>query len=334
MRLIYFSFFLAFGLVFADQSMGATEMEQRAAISESTRQAFLADDFPQLEKLSSTYHAEKSRTSSGIWKLSLFNAAIGQAIKEKRDGDFEAAFQVLEAKTKKWTQQFPNSPSAHIAHSMVLIGHGWAFRGVGYAATVKPESWAPFRRYVAMARDYLEKHKSIAAIDPRWYETMLTVAIAEGWDRSEFDYLLNEALIREPLFYQTYFIALEYLLPKWYGGLQEIEIFAQDAVKRTIKQEGRGMYARVYWFASQTQFKNDVFHNSLAVWHRMKEGFEDVISRYPDPWNLNNYAKFACLAQDKPKTVELLKRTESFVVPEAWSPRSLREQCTKWAFQP
>ena len=334
MRRIYLTFFLAFGLISVDQSKAATEIEQRAAIMESTRQAFLAEDFSQLEKLSSAYRTEKSRTSSGIWKLSVFNGGIGRAIRvQNPDVNFEVAFRELEAKTKKWSQQFPNSPSAHIAHSMVLIGHGWAYRGDGYAHTVKPESWAPFRRYVAMARDNLEKHKSIAAIDPRWYETMLTIARAQDWDRGDFDNLLREALDREPLFYQTYFAALEYLLPKWHGGIHEIEVFAQDAVRRTMKHEGRGMYARVYWFASQVQFKNDIFGDSLAVWSRMKSGFEDVVARYPDPWNLNNYAKFACLAQDKPKTMELLKRTESSVVPEAWSPGSLREKCAKWAFQ-
>lgn len=40
---------------------------------------------------------------------------------------------------------------------------------------------------------------------------MLTVTRAEGWDRSRVNRLLAEALDREPLFYQTYFTALEYL---------------------------------------------------------------------------------------------------------------------------
>jgi hypothetical protein len=146
--------------------------------------------------------------------------------------------------------------------------------------------------------------------------------------------LLNAALEREPLFYQTYFSALQYLLPKWHGDIQEIEDFAQDAVARTRNQEGFGMYARIYWFASQTQFKNDIFNNSLVEWSQMKEGFEDVISRYPDAWNLNNYARFACLAGDKPKTMELLRRIESSVIAEAWVPLLMKGRCAHWAFQP
>jgi hypothetical protein len=334
MRILYLSLLLGFSLLSVAQSSATTEMQERATISASTQKAFFREDFSQMEEVSRVYRAEKSRTSSGIWKLTLFYAGIATAIDiQTREKEREAAFHELESKTMKWAQKYPSSPAAHIAHSMVLIEHGWAFRGVGYASTVKPEAWAPFRRYIAMARENLDLHKSVAAIDPRWYETMLTVARAEGWDRDQFESLLNEALDREPLFYQTYFLALEYLLPKWHGGTSEIEAFAQDAVKRTSSQEGQGMYARIYWFASQTQFQNDIFTSSLAVWSRMKDGFEDVIARYPDAWNLNNYAKFACLAQDKPKTRELLMRIESMVEPKVWYPQSLQEQCTEWALR-
>jgi hypothetical protein len=196
---------------------------------------------------------------------------------------------------------------------------------------VNPEAWAPFNKYIQMARDNLEEHKSIAVEDPRWYETMLTIARAQGWERDQFDLLVSEALDREPLFYQTYFLALEYLLPKWHGDILEIERFAQEAVKRTANEEGGGMCARIYWFASQTEFENKLFSSSVAVWPRMKAGFEDVIARYPDAWNVNNYAKFACLAQDKPKTRELLARIGSATVPEAWRPAPLLPRCTAWA---
>lgn len=181
-----------------------------------------------------------------------------------------------------------------------------------------------------MARENLEAHKSVAAADPHWYKTMLGIARAESWDREQFDALLKEALDQEPLYYQTYFSALEYLLPKWHGDLEEIEAFAQYAIRRTSKVEGRGMYARIYWYASQTQFRNGLFTNSFINWPSMKEGFDDVVAKYPDAWNINNYAKFACLAQDKRRTGELLKRIGSDFVPEAWSPPPLLNNCLEW----
>jgi hypothetical protein len=330
-------------LLFADRPYAASEMEDRAIISSVAQQAFLAEDFSQLERVSRDYRTSKARTSSGLWKLTIFYAGIGGAIsahaKTKIDDEGppsdeqEVAFRELEGITERWARRYPDSPSAYIALSMVHIGHAWAYRGPGYASTVKPEAWTPFQKYVALARQSLEAHKSVAAGDPRWYETMLVVARAENWKRDRFDSLLEEALDKEPLFYQTYFSALEYLLPKWHGGMRDLEEFARYAVERTSKEEGRGMYARIYWDASQTEFGNELFTGSFAAWPRMKEGFEDIIARYPDAWNFNNYAKFACLADDKPKTRELLKRTESAIVFEAWQPQSLLRQCSDWAFR-
>jgi hypothetical protein len=332
MRRFYLALLLVSALLASHSSDAATELEEREAIAVSTQQAFLCEDFARLNEMSEDYRTTKSRTPSGVWRLTWFYFGIQAAIGERSQGmEREAAFRELEDRTAQWARDYPNSPAAHIAHSMVLISHAWAYRGNGYAYTVKPESWAPFRRYIAMARANLETHKDVAAIDPRWYETMLTIARDESWDRSEFDALLAEALDREPRFYQTYFTALEYLLPKWHGGLGEIEAFAQGATSRTSTSDGRGLYARIYWYASQTQFQNGLFAGSFADWSRMKGGFDDVVASYPDAWNLNNYARFACLAKDKATTRALLERIDANVVSEAWIPWVLRMQCTEWA---
>ena len=326
---------LAVALVLGQEATAATELEQRAAITASVQESFLANDFDQLESMSSQYRTEKSRTSGGLWSLSRFYSALDETIEKQSNGeDRDAQFEALDERIQKWTDKFPDSPTGHIARSQALIERAWAHRGGGYASTVKPESWAPFKHYIAMARANLEHFKSVASVDPRWYEAMILIARAENWDRSEFDALLNEALEREPLFYQTYFSALEYLLPKWHGNMEEIEDFAQDAVEKTREQEGLAIYARIYWYASQSQYKDDIFNNTLVEWSQMKDGFEDIISRYPDAWNLNNYARFACLAGDKPKTIELLKRVESSVVAEAWATPLLKDRCAFWASQP
>jgi hypothetical protein len=311
---------------------GAQELLERKQISVAVKDAFLAEDFGKLEEMSAKFRRDKSRTSSGVWRLSCFYAGIAQAMPgEKHESD--EFYKNLEKKSERWSKTFPGSPPAHIAHSKVLIYHGWFYRGGEYAYKVPKEAWEPFYKYIMAANVNLERNKRIASVDPCWYETMLTVARAQGWYREQFDALLEEALRREPGFYQTYFIALEYLLPKWHGDLAQIEQFANDAVKRTKKEEGLGMYARIYWYASQTQFENDLFSQSLAVWPRMKAGFEDIIARYPDAWNINNYARFSYLARDKQKARELLEKIGGNPIVEAWQPRSLFDQCRRWAFE-
>jgi hypothetical protein len=309
-----------------------TELEQRAAITEATKRSFLDSDLAALEQAASIYRTEKSRTVGGLWKLSAFYAGIDEAIDAyELQSERDVAFDALDKAAGDWVAKYPDSPTGHIVRSMVLTRRAWAHRGSGYASTVSDEAWPRFREYVAAARANLEANKAVASADPKWYEEMLIVARAQGWDQAQFENLLDEALEREPVYYPTYFMALEYLLPKWGGSLDGIEEFAQDAVRRTSQLEGDAMYARIYWYASQTQFRNDIFNNSLVDWQQMKAGFDDIISRYPDAWNLNNYAYFACMARDKAKTVELLERIGTSVVRQAWKPLALKNECAQWA---
>lgn len=326
---------LAAGLALYGIAQAEPELPQRARIQHESRMAFLDEDFRKLEAMHREYLEKKSRTPSGIWKLTVFYSGIGELLHDaRRSPAREQQFASHERRLQRWIKQFPESPAPRIVHALLLGERGWAIRGSGYARTVPAEAWAPFRRYIALSRQYLEEHKSVASKDPRWYQAMLQNARAEGWDDQEYGKLLDEALAREPLFYQTYFEALENLLPKWHGDAGRIERFAREAVRRTSAQEGRGMYARIYWFAAQTEYGNDLFAKSLAAWPRMKEGFDDVVARFPDTWNLNNYAKFACLASDKATTKALLERIGADVVRAAWDPPSFHEECATWAFKP
>jgi len=322
-------------LLSARTAMAETEADERAAIVEATKLAFMGGDFGALEQASGQYRREKSRIASGLWKLTIFYAGIDAAMyAHVEQSERDVAFNVLDEIVNRWVAAYPKSPSAQIARGRLLINRAWAHRGSGYGSSVTEEGWLNFRKYIAAARSNFEEQKAVASVDPKWYEEMLIVARAQSWSPVKFEALVDEALAREPQYYQTYFMVLENLLPKWGGSIDEIEAFAQDAVRRTKHLEGQGMYARVYWFVSQTEFKNDIFNSSLVDWAQMKAGFEDIISRYPDAWNLNNYARFACLARDKAKTAELLKRIESTVVADAWVPLILKDQCARWASQP
>jgi len=330
MRYPYFALALAIVLFAGERANAATELEQRAAISAATAEDFFDSDFKSLDTVSAKYRKEKSRTSSGLWNLSLFYAGLEEAIEahiERHETD--ASLRAVDERTRTWTQAFPDSPTGHIAHSMALLELAWALRRTEDASTDSPVSWDRFNELVAKARANLQTFKAVASVDPRWYQMMVIIARVQNWEPTAVDALVNEALEKEPLFYQTYFSAMD----SSRGDVRKLELFAQDAVVRTKMQEGQGMYARIYWYASQTQFRNDVFNKSLVDWNQMKAGFEDVIKRYPDAWNLNNYARFACLAGDKTKTLELLKRIETSVVPEAWVPQVMKHRCAEWANQ-
>lgn len=324
----------ALGFLFVACSAAASpsEMQERASVRTAARIAFEEKDFDALERMAKGFRTEKSRTSSGLWKLTVFYAAINDLISKKATSG-KSEYREIDSQLEAWAFKHPNSPIPTISRAHMEISRAWEIRGGDVASKVKPEAWKPFAEGIERARVILQKGKAVASVDPQWYEQMMVIAQAQNWERERFDELLNEALAKEPLSYQTYFSALNYLLPKWHGSLGEIEIFARDAVKRTSKTEGEGMYARIYWYASQAQFGNALFRESVGSWPKMKAGFEDVIARYPDSWNLNNYAKFACLANDKATTAKLLRLIGTSIELDAWKP-DISKLCIDWANAP
>jgi len=315
---------VAFGLLLSDNAF-SDELSERAAIADEVVTLFGGEQFSRLEALGAEYRTSKSRTSSGLWQLTLFYSGVSAAFDAKRkEREF---WRKAERSAKKWVADFPNSAAAHLAYATMLINHGWSIRGSGYANTVEPLNWKPFHDYVEQARVHLEKYKNVASSDPYWYELVAVIARVQNWPEAEFSKLMSEGLQREPLFYQTYFAAIDYYTPKWGGSAVAIEKFARDALRRTESTEGFGMYARVYWYASQVQFGERLFSESLVNWPAMKIGIDDVLKKYPDNWNINNFAKFACLSRDKAKTAELIARMEGAPIMEVWRTPSIFKRC-------
>jgi hypothetical protein len=100
------------------------------------------------------------------------------------------------------------------------------------------------------------------------------------------------------------------------------------------------MYARLYWTVSQREYQNAIFVQSLATWKDMRDGFEDLLLRYPDAWNMNNYGYFACVAKDKEKLKELLSKIGTTIFAEAWpvakgyGPMATYEWCRRLVASP
>ena len=215
----------------------------------------------------------------------------------------------------------------------VLLSEAWMYRGKGYAYKVRKEDWKPFHEKIEEAKSYLTKYVRFKKIDPRWYEQMITIAKAEGWEVDKFYALLDEALTVDPQFYEIYFRAINFLQPRWHGSAEEIEKFATYATKKSQAYEGQGMYARIYWYVSQAEYGHKLFTKSKARWYQMKMGINDVIARYPDQWNVNNFSVFACLAKDKEMTKELMNMIKGRPIISVWKNGNFYDSCFDWANQ-
>lgn len=294
------------------------ELDMRQALALRAQQLFEARDFAQLDRYYDDYALHGARTPSGVWKSGYWYSAL--SIDAGSDEAYRARDEVLQ----QWLRERPQSVLARLLRARLMIRRGWAIRGGSYAAKVEEKNWQPFFDWLAKAQDYLDAEKAIVSTRPEYYE--LAINLQRDRQKSPFA-AFDEGREKFPAYYPMYFAMMGYLLPKWHGGLDQLEHFAAEAVARTQAQEGKAMYARLYWSAAQGQFRDNLFAQSKADWARMRAGFEDVIARYPDQWNLQNYASFACDAGDDETLAKLFERIAEPSIDEAWRSRARYVAC-------
>ena len=279
------------------------------------QEAWRASDFAFLERTAEEYASKRTRTLTGKWRLSVYEAALKSVFQIPFPeahfdptckckvpavayyGEADALWKAVESKADAWIAKYPASPHAINAKAALLIQRAWFYRGSGYADTVPREALPVFNEHLSRARALLESTKSFSRASPLWFENMLKLANFQAWPRKAFFELADDFVQNGhdyPDAYQAIFQALE---PRWGGSFESMEALARVAMKRTSATEGAGLYARLYWNA-YSGYGMVMFKETRADWPLMRKGFEDIIAQYPDNWNFNGYALFACVAED------------------------------------
>ena len=70
-----------------------------------------------------------------------------------------------------------------------------------------------------------------------------------------------------------------------------------------------------------------MFTDGQADWPRMRRGFERLTHDYPDRWNINAYAKFACVAGDARTLKQQLAKIGQAPILDLWGSMGFFSQC-------
>jgi len=319
-------------LFFLTSTSTANELQDRRDINNQIKKLVLNNNFSRLEDIAKRFREKESRTSSGLWMLTLYYGAVEEIIPYKEKDPL--LWSSLVQKADLWIEKYPESPTPYIAKSIILKKEAWSIRGTQYAKTVKPEAWEPFYKKIDESKAVLIKNKKISSQDPHWYVVMTDIATIQSWNEEKFEELIQEGLNKNQYYFQLYFDIMAYYTPKWHGSAEKIEAFANSAVERTKSKEGAGMYARIYWAASQSQFQGQLFQNSDVRWDVMSKGIDDVLEKYPDQWNINNFALFSCLVKDKEKTRKLISMIKEPAIKSGWLGNiQYYQYCKEWSLQ-
>lgn len=330
MKFIALSFTIAllFTMPVRAQTQNHVEIEH---IKFKAAEAFLDDDFAKLERQAEDFRRTRARLRDGRWKLAVFYSGIYEAMDAQIRT--ERRLTKIEEKVKRWANAYPNSPSPPIVLSNALRNHGWYYRGGAYVNEVSTASLTLFNHYLDLATQTLVDTRSFASTDPQWYVEMLRNARDRGWGRQQFYKVFNESTSRYPLYFSIYYAAADYFAPKWGDSVEEIEAVANRATELTRTSERQALYADIYWYVSEKDFKN-IFTETRVQWPKMRAGFDDILALHSDPFALNAFAQFACQAHDEEKTRQLLRIIGSKPLMDVWSPNSFYTECQAWAANP
>jgi hypothetical protein len=302
----------------------ADEEEYRSALKGDMQSAFVRGDYRAIEERYAAALASSERTPAGLYVAEVIRDAL------VIDLDYgvppEEAWGPMEAQLAMWVARFPDSSLAAITQSGMFLARGWTYRGGGYANTVPSAAMQKLQLYAQKSFDALMAREKVGRRkDPYWYVQMLNVAQSQGWSSEEFIGLVQEATQAFPQNYDIYFAATSKLQPRWGGSAKAVATFADYAVQQTRKADGESMYARIYW-----KFRNGIdteIGGPDADWKRIRAGFEDLVKRYPERSNINQYAAMACLAHDVPTTRSVLLRIKADIDPHVWPDRQTYLRC-------
>lgn len=225
-------------------------------------------------------------------------------LRASMDPEMMAALDRYRARLRGWLAHSPGSPAARLANALYHLQVVSVLRGNDYGPRVKREAWPLIQKNLAEAERSLDALGASGKSDPVWYQAKLQIARMRGVDVTDYGTILDEAIARFPYYEPLYLAASSYYTANWGGSDAAFVDFVELAVARTQDRLGDEMYARLYWARNAP----GMFGKGKAKWSRMKAGFEHLVDRFPDAWNLNQFARCACIAGDARQTHALFER--------------------------
>ena len=296
-----------------------TDAQQRALINSSICEAWHISNFELIERMAQEYQSTRARTNSGKWLLSVYYSALEQCLMidwpdtlsyipagapannlipdPKNYTLADERWDALLVSIDFWQKQYPKSSNSIIAKAIYYHNRAWFYRGGGYADKVPKDAWPLYKKYLESDRATLEYNRELGETNPLWFECMFQVATEQSWSAEDASTLIIEFDKRGQSYPGVYNTIFQHLMPRWGGSNEAMEAYAHSVVEKTRTEEGHAMYTRLYWNIADL-YRLTFFAETAVNWPEMRQGFEEIIEKYPDPRNLNAYAQFACAAGD------------------------------------
>lgn len=330
---------LAMFVASAAMAQPKDEISERSAIRKFVHDHFRAEQFDELDRYYGKRKAEllasgvpvSGQIRSAFGKTALMPLGVPGAMQIMKPGQdpYKVYWEWLdrcEQMTSKWVSLKPRSSFSAVAQSQVFLTKAWLHRDLSEVPGYKDDLQKNYFRYVDQA------DKAIHRVAPEyrdsmWHAQRLEVLRHVQNPGARYADAVETALEADPFHLDSYF-EIAYGMSNI--SVESVDRFARFAVDKTKERFGNALYARIYW-AAYSGYVGRLVESGRLDWPLMKSGFDDMLERYPDTWNMNAYARFACMARDGQTLAQVLRRIGDQVVPQAWANRGEYNACKKLA---
>jgi hypothetical protein len=256
---------------------------------------FVHENFAELEKTEQQNRMEKGRVRGGIWKSSSFFTAIAHQHGDEKDSDYNFRLSIA----KKWVSAYPASATSRIALAIIYSAYAHSARGSGLADSVSDANWKLFYSRIAQAKQVLLEAAALKDKDAHWFDVMMQVSNAEGWDSAQERELFDQAVAFEPSYYHFYRRYANYLLPQWYGQPGDVEAFGDEIAKHRAEPESSIFYFEIVGTLT-CYCQKGMEALSQTSWPRTKQGYANMQRLYgTSNLKANRFAFLAFVAKDQ-----------------------------------
>lgn len=206
------------------------------------------------------------------------------------------------------------SPFSAATYADALRVTAYAWRGTACAADVNMDQADQSRRFLRQADAVLDSQP-----DPQdfsWRASDFRRS-AETGSFSEYQRRFEAAWALDRYNIDLCRSFARMIMPRWLGRDEhDLEVFARRAAELTKDRFGYGFYALIQ--AANTEVGEHEIEDTLCDPVLVKQGFEDLLARFPAPSNFNLYADMLEWMKDNEALADLLETRFRTIVPEIW----------------
>jgi hypothetical protein len=299
-------------------------------LKDYVRTALSDGRFAELDGIMTEVNDQQLRFLDGEWKLTACLDALSTPQKRDKEDDWKPLLEALTA----WDHHSHNVYSGN-AVARTKLNFAFFIRTDAPSKDVTKDQWKIFNEAVAYSLETYNDLLKEPAKCVDMYAQLLRIGLAQGWPADRMQQMLAAAMAIAPDYYPCYQIVGYYTLEKWHGKPGASRAFLDSILEMVPGARGLEIYTRtaiaLHPYFGASLFAKD--SSGCADWKKMKQGFEAILSRFPQSvWHRNLFAAYACVAKDRATAQtlfgELTARSE--VVAQAWAPAGGLEASQKW----